>query len=366
MKMIDLRRVVIGTIALLIIAVQIVAAQKIEIVAEIDVTPGNVAVSKDGRIFMTVHPLRKSNVQLVEIVNKNTLVPFPNASWNKAPGSGYDVINTPLGMVVDANNVLWVIDVGNMVKEPFQPKLLAFQVETGELVYRYDFPSNVAAKGTFVQDLVVDTENKFVYLADIGVGKFNPAIVVLDYANNISRRFEAAPSLKAENVEMIIDGESQIFQGKPLRVGINPIHLSADNETIFYGAMSGKTIYKLPAKLFRSGAPDAEIVENIKKFGNKTPSDGGTIDQKGNIYFTNVGNHSIDRLTPDGKIEVIAKDDKLLQFPDNIRFGSDGYIYVAVNQLNKTPAWTSDKKDNGKPPYYIVRIKVNEVGVWGR
>lgn len=49
----------------------------LEVVAEMDINPGNVAVSKEGRVFATIHPLRPSNLQLVEITGKNTYVPFP-------------------------------------------------------------------------------------------------------------------------------------------------------------------------------------------------------------------------------------------------------------------------------------------------
>ena len=46
----------------------------LELVAELDITPGNITVSRDGRIFASVHGMRRGSAQLIEI--------FPNSdSW---------------------------------------------------------------------------------------------------------------------------------------------------------------------------------------------------------------------------------------------------------------------------------------------
>ena len=48
---------------------------------------------------------------------------------------------------------------------------------------------------------------------------------------------------------MIIDGKVIDFGGKPSRVGINPITLSDDRETLFFGSMNGTSWYEVPAQL---------------------------------------------------------------------------------------------------------------------
>lgn len=56
----------------------------------------------------------------------------------------------------------------------------------------------------------------------------------------------------------------------PARVGINPITLSADGETLYFGSMNGKSWFSVPAKLFRNGASDAVPYELIEKVDDET------------------------------------------------------------------------------------------------
>lgn len=337
---------------------------ELEIVAQLDICPGNVAISTDGRLFSSVHPLRRGEFQLIEITGEDSYELFPNESWNARPGSGPDVINSPLGVIVDENNWLWVIDGGNALPKPLQPKLLAFDVNTRKLMYRYDFPDHIAPVGSFLQDLVVDTKNQFVYMADLGGENIQPAIVALNYASGKALRFED-DRLLPEEVEMIVDGESKMFLGKPARVGINPITLSADGETLYFGSMSGTKFYSAKAEFFRQFRSQKEIATTVREYGPKPVSDGSTIDQSGNIYITNLENNSLDVLRPNGKLETIVKEIEVLDWPDNTRLGADGWIYMAVNQLQKTKAFNNGE-EKGEPPYLIVRVFVGEGVVWGR
>jgi len=339
----------------------------LEVVAELDVTPGNVTVSRTGRIFATVHPFRPSTAQLIEVTGFNTYKPFPNASWNAKPGSGPDVINSGLGVLIDSRDRLWVIDSGAI--EPAQtPKLLAFDINSGELVFRYDFPAETGPKGSFLQDLAVDADRGFVYIADIG-GSHQPAIVTVDINNKTSRRFTAHPSLQAEDVNMVIDRKVVLFPDakgdrKPARIGINPITLSADGQTLYYGAMTGKTWWKLPTVFLRRGMSDRAIAAAITKVGEKPISDGASTDALGNHFFTNLEKRAIDRLGRDGQLTQLVQDDRL-DWPDNVRFGQDAWLYIAVNQLHRSPAFTGGK-DQGQPPYRILRVWTGTSGRPGR
>ena len=105
---------------------------ELELIAELDITPGNVTVSRDGRIFASVHGMRRGSAQLIEIFSdSNSWQPFPNESWNGSPGSSPDVLNTAHGVTIDSQNRLWVIDHGNWMpdEQPVaQPKLVAFDI----------------------------------------------------------------------------------------------------------------------------------------------------------------------------------------------------------------------------------------------
>ncbi|MCU0532954.1 MAG: hypothetical protein MUD14_03535 [Hydrococcus sp. Prado102] len=342
---------------------------QLEVVAELDITPGNVTASKDGRIFASIHGMRRGSTQLIEIFpGENKWEPFPNAAWNASPGSGKNVLNSPHGVAIDSQDRLWVIDHGNWMPNdaaPTRPKLIAFDINTREIVYRYDFPES--ATGTIMQDLAVDGERGFVYIADCGS---RPAIVVVDINNNTSKRFENHPSLNAENVDLVVEGKKLLFLDadgnmQDARVPINPITLSADGETLFFGAMNGETWYSVPAGLFRERASDKAIGATIKVVGQKPVSDGVSTDAEGNHFFTSLEDGAIDKLSQDGKLTRLIQDDRLLPWADNVRFGADSWLYIAVNQLHRASIFTG-KPDAGQPPYYIMRVWTGTQGQPGR
>ncbi|TFW27629.1 L-dopachrome tautomerase-related protein [Duganella callida] len=342
------------------------AVGTVEIVAELDITPGNVTASKDGRVFASVHGMRRGPVQLIEITGRHSYKPFPDASWNARPGSGPNVLNTPHGILIDGKDRLWVIDHGNWMDQPQPPKLLAFDIHTRKLVYRHDFNHTVAPAEQILQDLAVDTERGFIYIADCGP---NPAIVVVDMKSNTARRFAGHPSLASENVDLVVEGKPLLFPGAggvmgPARVGINPITLSADGETLYFGAMNGLTWYSVPARLFRDNASDERIGAAIRRAGRKPISDGAATDADGNHFFTNLPDNGIDMLTKQGELRPLVRDARFL-WPDNVHFGADSWLYVAVNQLHRNPIFNG-ARDEGQPPYLVARVWTGTHGQPGR
>jgi len=345
-----MKQVITMMVLLVWTGVGVLAQQKqaLEIVAELNFRPGNVAVSSEGRVFTTMHPLGKATVQLIEITGKNEFVPFPNADYQKSGGAASnDKLDTPLGIRIDGNGVLWIIDMGQNLGKT---RLFAFDIATKKEVYRFDFPMDIAPKGSFIQDLAVDEKNGWVYLADIA----NPGVIALNTKTNEARRF-ADQTVEAERVEMVIDGKLIYFGGSPAQVAVNPITLSSDENTLFYGAMNGTTWYKVPAALFRDGANDYTLSKAIKVAGPKPISDGAATDSKGNHYFTNLQNHGVDVLTVEGELKPFYRNAKI-DWADNVALDRNGWVYVTVNQLHKTPAFTGGK-DEGKAPYYIYRVK---------
>ena len=53
----------------------------LELVAEMPLPPGKVAVSHDGRMFVTLHPASGPNVKVAELISESSAVPFPSLSF---------------------------------------------------------------------------------------------------------------------------------------------------------------------------------------------------------------------------------------------------------------------------------------------
>lgn len=331
------------------------ASAALEVVAELPFRPGNVAATADGRVFATVHPLGKSpGVQLIAITGKHAYRAWPSpALQNDGIHFTDDRIDSPLGIHRDGRGRIWIVDMGLNIGKT---RIWCFDSRSEKLLKRIDLPADIAPKGSFVQDLVVDDQNGWIYLADIA----NPGLIAVNIETGRARRFGKHPSLDAEaGVAMVIDGKQIEFNGKPAEVAVDPITLSADKETIFFGAMNGRSWYAVPARLFRDGAGDAEIAKAIVRVGDKPISDGATTDAKGNHFFTNLTEHGIDVLGTDGKLVPFVRDPRLV-WPDGVQFGAGSWLYISVNQLNTTPAFTGGV-DEGKAPYYILRVDTGAV-----
>ena len=331
------------------LAVAAPAVGTLEEVAQLPIRPGNVTATRSGRVFATVHPLDKpSGLQLIEITGSDSYRPWPDASvQSDERNKGDDRLDTPLGIAQDNIGRLWVTDMGlNLGKS----RIWGFDIATGKRLHKIELPADIAPKGAFVQDLAVDAEKGWIYLADIAP----PGLIAVNIASGEARRFDKHPSLQAEpQAVMKVDNQITHFGGKPASVGANPITLSRDGKTLYFGAMNGTHWYSVPSRLLREGS-HAQIATAIRSVGNKPVSDGATTDDAGNHFFTNLNENGIDRLSPQGKLTPLVRDARL-HWPDNAQFGPDAWLYISANQLHLTPAFTGGE-DLGQPPYRIMRV----------
>jgi hypothetical protein len=169
----------------------VLAEDALEEVLEYRLPIGNVAVSKSGRIFFTVHPeARPKGNKLLEYVD-GAAVPYPDGK------SQQQLFDTPLGVVIDRFDRLWTIDHGNHGMRT--ARLLAFDLATGELLHDQKFDDTIAPKGSFLQDLQISADGRTAVIADASFWLMNPAIIVVDIETATARRIlEGHPSVSAE------------------------------------------------------------------------------------------------------------------------------------------------------------------------
>jgi hypothetical protein len=69
-------------------------------------------------------------------------------------------------------------------------------------------------------------------------------------------------------------------------------------------------------------------------------------------------------LTPGGESRTLIEDDRLL-WPDALSFGEPHWLYIAVNQLHRSPPLNGGV-EAGEPPYLILRLRTEHAGIAGR
>lgn len=120
-------------------------ASAIQVVAELDWPPGNVAVGPDGRVYFTFHPeAGPPGTKLAELRDDGSVAPFPDAGWQQEREDGPSFV-TPLGVRVDAAGRLWVLDHGDYGGQA--PSLTAFDTVTRRVVHGWSSTTTPPAGG---------------------------------------------------------------------------------------------------------------------------------------------------------------------------------------------------------------------------
>lgn len=319
---------------------------------------GNHAVSADGRVFYTIHPeSRPAGPKLLEWVD-GVPEPFPSAEAQSR-------LETPLGVVVDRQDRLWVIDHGN--HGTGSAKLLAFDLSTGELVHEHVFDSSVAQLGSFLQDLQVDSAGEHVFIADVSFWRKNSGLVVYDVEAEKARRvLDSDPSVSAQDWLIRNPTKDMVFFGiVVLKPGVDGIAIDRNDEWIYYGAMSHDTMYRIKvADLLDDSLSAGALAARVEDVGPKPLNDGLSTDNDGNLLITDVEHGAVIRMQPDGTLTTLVKSERI-RWADALSYGPDGWLYLAdsaiPDQMLRTKAHI-----RAEAPYLIFRFKPGIDGIPGQ
>jgi sugar lactone lactonase YvrE len=319
---------------------------------------GNHAVSADGRVFYTIHPeSRPAGAKLLEWVD-GAPKPFPS-------DEAQSLFETPLGVVVDRQNRLWLIDHGNHATGV--ARLFAFDLTTGALVHDHVFDSSVAQLGSFLQDLQVDSTGKHVFIADVSFWRKNPGLVVYDVEANRARRvLDSDPSVSAQDWLIRNPTKDMVFFGVVvLKPGVDGIAIDRNDEWVYYGAMTHDTMYRIKvADLLDDSLSQGALAARVEAVGPKPLNDGLSTDNAGNLLITDVEHNAVIRMTPDGELTTLVRDNRI-RWADALSYGPDGWLYVAdsaiPDQMLRTKAHIE-----ANSPYHIFRFKPDIDGVPGQ
>jgi sugar lactone lactonase YvrE len=321
-----------------------------------------VAISKTGRMFVN-YPRWSDHYEYgVAEIKKGKKIPFPDMKWNAYSGLPIDYFLCVQSVYVDKNDNLWILDTGNPEFKGVVyggAKLVRIDLRTNKILLKYFFNEPNISKNSYLNDVRIDENNNKAYITDSGAG----GIIVLDtdsgkqrklLSNHVSTMAEPGYVIKVNGKECLNT------DGKSFEVQSDGLTLDAENKYLYFHALSGKALYKVPTKLLNDeNVSDVEREKSVEKVADTGAVDGILSSDAGNVFLTALEENSIKYLTPKNEIKTLVKD-KNLWWPDTLSIGPDKYLYVTDSMINEMPFFNSGK-DERKGPYKIYKINVSDL-----
>lgn len=330
----------------------------LEVIAELPMPPGNIAVSSSGRIFFNFHPeFGPKDTKIAELLSKTKYIPFPNSDFQSK-------IVTCLSLRIDRQDRLWLLDYNHHGIKG-DPVLYAFALKNKDkLVKEIPLRKHLAGFGSMLNDFQVDPSGEFIYIADTSIVGTTPSLLVYSLANDYGYRI-LANHQSMFGMSTFIQVQGSVVQYGPLGLTINvdSIALDRSGSKLFYGALTGDSLYSIPTShllhYLRTANEsredqllmDAHLPQRVSLvLPNKPITDGITTDGAGNVYLTALEHSSIAIAMPqkaqseDGvpvfageqkllKLRKLVQSSELLRWPDGLSFGPDG-LYITNSALH--------------------------------
>lgn len=328
--------------------------------------PIGVSVSSTNRVFVSFPNREPYLFGLTEIV-EGKMKPYPNHRWQLTMGNEQEHFVNVQDVYVDTADQLWVLDskpapkssiFGGSSAEIEQEgkfKLIQFDLSNNKLVRIYNF-EDLNKGSAALNDVRVDTEKGLAYLSDPG----QAGIVVLNLKTGKTRTVLGNSKFTLSDRNIVLSYEGRAMRdkdGNPFSSNVNGIALTKDNKWFYFKPINGVTLYRIETKyLADESLRDIDLVEKVENVAEVGVTHGLVADKEGNIYLTNSLDYSIRRVTPDGKIELVVQDPRLL-WPDSLGVGADDYLYFSCAQMHLLPQWNGGE-DKVKYPFEVYRIKV--------
>lgn len=336
----------------------------LEIVARFpDERPGNPTVMPDGRVIVSISAIGAPDISVRTVDGSGDHPAYPDRPWAGRPQADGRGMSAVIGIRNTPQGIVWILDMGGPAQ---QPRLVGWNDRENRLQRLIVLPQNVLRPSSVVQDFVVDWRRQKIHIADMTLNPRGesdyPAIITVDLKTGLaSRVLERHASMMPVDVPLQVDGKplcQRLDTGEVVdyRYGINPIAIDPPGHWVYFGAMSGRTVYRIPADVLAGSDPD--LAAAVEPWCEKPHCDGFDVDAAGNVYVTDIGRNAIGLASPAG-YWTLAQDDTLLGWPDGVELDADGHwLYITANQLHRHPQLNAGH-EAGRPPYYVLRLRVD-------
>ncbi|MCZ2497638.1 hypothetical protein GN316_12795 [Xylophilus sp. Kf1] len=316
-------------------------AGKLQQVARFDHQVTGITVSPAGRMFVNFPRWSDdAPISVAEVFQDGTIKPFPNAEWNAWRNARKDEMTAAdhfvcvQSVVMDRQGFLWVLDAAAPAQGPvvpMGPKLVKIDLSTNQVVKSIAFDEKVAPHGSYLNDVRFSPDGKTGYITDSGA---RGALVIVDLAQGSARRvLDGHPSTQIDKtVQVKADG--QVLRrpdGRGVEFSADGIALSVDGSMLYWQAIKGKTLYRLPTAALADASMQPRLASLVETVGDNGPVDGMLFGRDGRLFLTSPEDSSIKVRDANG-VRVLLQN-PALRWPDTLSQGPDGSLYVTASRI---------------------------------
>ena len=332
-------------------------AYKIELVARFEHQVTGVSVSEDNRIFVNFPRWTEdSAVSVAELKADGALLPYPDQEWNAWRNARKDEVSPNdhwvcvQSVVADGRGSLWVLDPAAPAQAHLVSggaKLVQVDLAGDKVVRTIAFDEDAAPQGSYLNDVRFSSDGKYAYITDSGVVG---AILVVDLANDRTvRLLDGHPSTQMKKgLNVTYDGEVlRRPDGRGVEFSADGIELSGDGAWLYWQAIKGDTLYRIPTQvLIERGLKGEDVGDAVEEFGHNGVNDGLLFDRGSNrMFLTSVQDDAIKMRDldegPQAEPRVVVQDARL-RWPDTFTQGPDGTIYVTTSNIQDSSFFEPD------------------------
>jgi sugar lactone lactonase YvrE len=319
---------------------------RLQEVAKFDHQVTGVTVSESGRIFVNFPRWSEDvPISVAEVMKDGSIKAYPDDEWNKwrnltmagvTPGDHFVTVQS---VVADGRGSLWVVDPAapnteKTIKDG--PKLVQIDLATNSVKRIYAMALDVAGPASYLNDVRISPDDKFAYMTDSG----SPGgIVVADLQSGKAWRVLSGDSSTEMETDAVV-----VVDGNPLKrpdnrqpmFNADGIALSPDGATLYWQALTGKTLYKIDTSFLQAPGKADAANGKAEKVATTEPVDGLWMDKSGKLFLSSIGNNAVKSLNTDGTLKTELTDVRL-RWPDTFAQGPDGALYVTASHIQDSP-----------------------------
>ncbi|XP_033761435.1 protein yellow-like [Pecten maximus] len=313
------------------------------------------------------------------------LEPYPN--WESQTIGKCDGLQFVQSIAIDPNTGwMWIIDTGRInffavdgtpTENLCPAKIIIYDINNDIEITRHIFPNSVANRTrTFLNDIVVQykgSKSRYAYITD----DFDTRLIVYDRKKNTSHFYSHPPSMLPEpgNGNITVLGETIEVSD-----GINGIALSSDMKFIYYGQLSGYSLYQIPTKVVRK--PGRNFGRYVRKVGTKPAHAAGMVYSRDHsLYFGGLDDNTVYKWDVEKdrrkqkttfrkvqmkNVETFIEGPSCINFVDILNFDQKNNLWFSVNKLHKFFLGTMDFSGSSGPNVLIMKVPAGTTGYLDR